>query len=577
MPPRSMSAVRSASMRSAPALLRRDTSSQTAAPAAAANARIQAAPRILHLDIGKRARRPKSRGRPVGRLLKRARPGRCARRHAAPYFLRMGRPMLDSVDVGESSLASYRGVAPDELLDAVAQRRAGAARRARPAPQRDAVRRRRLGAAALGRAAAQRSGAGRRLAHHQRRRAVLPGDEGDPQRPAGRAASSSTTRTRRATWRRRARTPPASTHELRLHLRPRSAAGGAARVHGQGAARAGSGARTSTPRNANPGVWSFLRPFLAEYDASDVHDGGVRPRRPADAGGRDHPARDRSAEPEEPRRCPRRPRARCWSGSACAPTSRWSRRSRASIPGRIRWASSRPTGWRGRRCPTCSSRWSDRWRPTIPKAGTCTAPSARRSAGDKRVHVFTNLVGVGNIEVNAFQALSKVVIQKSLREGFGLVVAEALWKGTPVVAGRAGGIPLQMADGTGGILVDSVEECARAMVALLRDEPRRARAGRQRPRAGAPPLPDSAPGARRAVADAPAGGRAPAPGGRSNGSRTATRSAAWRSRPPTRPPPLDGLTLRFCSAQCREAFAAASRRNLANDRARILVGPHALE
>jgi trehalose synthase len=91
---------------------------------------------------------------------------------------------------------------------------------------------------------------------------------------------------------------------------------------------------------------------------------------------------------------------------------------------------------------------------------------------DVLVHVFTNLVGVGNIEVNAFQALSDVVLQKSLREGFGLVVSEALWKGTPVVAGRAGGIPLQMADGVGGELVDSVEECARALVSLLRDEPR---------------------------------------------------------------------------------------------------------
>ena len=101
------------------------------------------------------------------------------------------------------------------------------------------------------------------------------------------------------------------------------------------------------------------------------------------------------------------------------------------------------------------------------------------------MHVFTNLVGVGNVEVNAFQALSKVVIQKSLREGFGLVVAEALWKGTPVVAGRAGGIPLQMADDTGGILVDGVEDCARAMVELLRD-PERAHAlgasGRERVR-----------------------------------------------------------------------------------------------
>ncbi len=79
---------------------------------------------------------------------------------------------------------------------------------------------------------------------------------------------------------------------------------------------------------------------------------------------------------------------------------------------------------------------------------------------DPDIHVFTNLTGVGNVEVNAFQRLADVVIQKSLREGFGLVVSEALWKGTPVVAGRAGGIPLQLDDGQSGYLVDSVEECA---------------------------------------------------------------------------------------------------------------------
>jgi len=89
------------------------------------------------------------------------------------------------------------------------------------------------------------------------------------------------------------------------------------------------------------------------------------------------------------------------------------------------------------------------------------------SHGDSDIHVFTNLTGVGNIEVNAFQRLSKVAIQKSIREGFGLVVSEALWKGTPVVAGNAGGIPLQMADGAGGVLVQTVEECARALVTLL--------------------------------------------------------------------------------------------------------------
>ncbi len=97
---------------------------------------------------------------------------------------------------------------------------------------------------------------------------------------------------------------------------------------------------------------------------------------------------------------------------------------------------------------------------------------------DRRIHVLTNLTGVGNIEVNAFQRLSRVVIQKSLREGFGLVVSEALWKGTPVVAGRAGGIPLQMADGVGGVLVDDVDECAQALVSLLRDPGRAQDLGR---------------------------------------------------------------------------------------------------
>ena len=54
------------------------------------------------------------------------------------------------------------------------------------------------------------------------------------------------------------------------------------------------------------------------------------------------------------------------------------------------------------------------------------------------IHVITNILGVGNIEVNAFQMLSDIVVQKSIQEGFGLVVSETLWKGTPMVAGQAG-------------------------------------------------------------------------------------------------------------------------------------------
>ena len=184
------------------------------------------------------------------------------------------------------------------------------------------------------------------------------------------------------------------------------------------------------------------------------------------------------------------------------------------------------------------------------------------TAADKRIHVFTNLIGVGNIEVNAFQALSEIVIQKSLREGFGLVVSEALWKGTPVVAGRAGGIPLQMADGAGGVLVDSVEECARAMVELLRD-PARGRAlgesGRERVRRQflIPRLVlDELSLMRRLAAGAPL----------LRGPDWATHRdpvCGMAVEAPGETMTVDGLTLRFCSAQCRATFADAPARYLA--------------
>ena len=103
---------------------------------------------------------------------------------------------------------------------------------------------------------------------------------------------------------------------------------------------------------------------------------------------------------------------------------------------------------------------------------------SEHAADDPQIHLYTNLTGVGNVEVNAFQRLSEVIVQKSIREGFGLVVSEALWKGTPVVAGRAGGIPLQMPDGVGGTMVESVERCATAMLGLLEDRSARARLGR---------------------------------------------------------------------------------------------------
>ncbi|MGA9771433.1 MAG: glycosyltransferase [Blastocatellia bacterium] len=102
------------------------------------------------------------------------------------------------------------------------------------------------------------------------------------------------------------------------------------------------------------------------------------------------------------------------------------------------------------------------------------AKTLRRAGEDFDVHVLSNLDGVNNREINAFQTAADVVIQKSTREGFGLVVTEALWKGKPVIGGKVGGIPLQVIDGETGFLVTDTDGCARACLLLLQ-QPNRSR------------------------------------------------------------------------------------------------------
>ena len=91
------------------------------------------------------------------------------------------------------------------------------------------------------------------------------------------------------------------------------------------------------------------------------------------------------------------------------------------------------------------------------------------AAGDDDIYILSNLNNVGSVEVNAFQVMSAAVIQKSIREGFGLTVAEALWKARPVVAGRVGGIVSQIDDRRTGYLVESPAECAVACLEILAD------------------------------------------------------------------------------------------------------------
>ncbi len=96
---------------------------------------------------------------------------------------------------------------------------------------------------------------------------------------------------------------------------------------------------------------------------------------------------------------------------------------------------------------------------------------------DRRSDRILVLDGSDQVLVGAMQQHAAVVLQKSLREGFGLTVSEALWKGTPVIGGNVGGIPKQIDDGVNGFLVDSVEQAAQRIVELVDDPDRAAEMG----------------------------------------------------------------------------------------------------
>lgn len=101
--------------------------------------------------------------------------------------------------------------------------------------------------------------------------------------------------------------------------------------------------------------------------------------------------------------------------------------------------------------------------------GAVVLEEVRREAdGDPLIHVL-DLAPSSDREINALQRASAVVIQKSLREGFGLTVTEALWKKRPVIASAVGGIPLQVMHNLTGLLVHSIEGTAHRIRSLLRD------------------------------------------------------------------------------------------------------------
>ena len=102
------------------------------------------------------------------------------------------------------------------------------------------------------------------------------------------------------------------------------------------------------------------------------------------------------------------------------------------------------------------------------------------ASGDPDIHAFfypDDLPDSIDRIVNAFQTASVAVLQKSTREGFGLTVSEAMWKGQPVIGGNVGGIKTQIEDGVNGFLVSTPEECGERIVQLIRDESLRLQMG----------------------------------------------------------------------------------------------------
>jgi trehalose synthase len=230
---------------------------------------------------------------------------------------------------------------------------------------------------------------------------------------------------------------------------------------------------TSEP---NPDAWRFLRPFLADYDAAVfTMPDFVPPDLPV--------ARVRTIAPAID---PLSPKNLDISDHTASQILDWIG---IDLPGRLITQVSRFDPWKDPFGVIAAYQLVREEIPDVqlalvgsmalddPEGWEVYAQLTERAQNDPLIHINTNLTGASNVEVNAFQRMSDVVVQKSIREGFGLVVSESLWKGTPVVAGRAGGIPMQMPEGVGGVLVDSVEECANALLELLNDDQLAARLG----------------------------------------------------------------------------------------------------
>jgi trehalose synthase len=117
-----------------------------------------------------------------------------------------------------------------------------------------------------------------------------------------------------------------------------------------------------------------------------------------------------------------------------------------------------------------------------PEAASIFKQAKKHAKGDPDIFLFADPRVTERVPndllVNAAYTASAIVVQKSIREGFGLTMTEAMWKGKPVVAGKTSGAIIQIRNGKNGLLVSSPDEAGRAIVRLLEHPDLRAKLGR---------------------------------------------------------------------------------------------------
>ena len=251
--------------------------------------------------------------------------------------------------------------------------------------------------------------------------------------------------------------------------------------------------RSYAPENAKKWIWrchidvstpnadtlELILPHISEYDASFWHQPGYVPAQMNGAPNvRHRAAGDRSALTEEHglQSRGRRLRLPAVRDRPRAPPD--AARSPASTPGRTRWGVIDAYRAVAAEIPEVQLALVGSMATDDPEGWEFFNNTVQYAAGDPDIQILNNLNNVGAIEVNAFQSQADVCLQKSIREGFGLTVSEALWKARPTIGGDVGGIPLQITDGETGFLVSSSEECAQRTLEILQDSDLGQRLGR---------------------------------------------------------------------------------------------------